>query len=213
MSMAQQTPVAPQPAARVAYAKYKNKFYISGGSVETLRDPSATTNQFYALDLSKPWKSESPAWIRLPDAPRKDFAGAAMSSDGKIFMTFPSGIAPAHRFFFENNTWSESKAQFRASTNDVSPVTLGVDSKVLILRESQSNNVTFRSYDIYSFDTDQVMTTEMPFYTVNNTLMMSGPHGFKPAWSNHLKAAVFVGGIPENQWVNIYDPKGQWTYM
>ncbi|KAG0221495.1 hypothetical protein BGW41_006732, partial [Actinomortierella wolfii] len=157
MAEAQTNLIAPIPASGMGYAKYKNKLYVNGGLIKAYRDPGSITDQFFALDLSKPWRSDSPAWIPLPEGPKKQLISVAMSLDGKVFMTFPAVGYPAYRFSFEKNAWSAVKANFRDSMYDVDPVTLGTDGTALIFGGSRGDE-----YDIYSFETDQTVTMNIP---------------------------------------------------
>ncbi|KAF9154911.1 hypothetical protein DFQ26_009906, partial [Actinomortierella ambigua] len=209
MSAAQQTPVAPLPASGPAYAKYKNKFYIQGGRIGPKIDHA--TGQFFALDLSKPWTSESPAWIRLPDGPQKDDAGAAISLDGKIFYTSSSLFQPtAHRFFFENNTWSISTTALQESIYTVSPVTLETDGQVLILG-GYNENITNMCH-FYTFDTDQYVFTQLSPAAINGTQLVF--EDYMAVWSRHLKQAVFIGGLGSSQGMTLYEPKSKkWKKM
>ncbi|KAF9970010.1 hypothetical protein BGZ73_007407, partial [Actinomortierella ambigua] len=192
---AQQVPIAPKPVQGAGYVKYKNKFYIYGGDTSLAADSTSDLGQFFALDLSKSWKSESPAWIPLPEGPIKSHIGAAMSLDGKIFMTFPGIGYAAHRFSFETNTWSLSNATFRESIYDVSPVTLGTDGTVLIAGGSPNS---IHVYDIYSFATDQTVTAQLPATVVAGTPILPGTREYSVAWSEPLKSAVFFGGFGED---------------
>ncbi|KAF9154912.1 hypothetical protein DFQ27_001877 [Actinomortierella ambigua] len=217
VTSAQQIPVAPLPASGAAYAKYKDKLYIYGGMVNwTGNDLEGMSGQFFALDLSKAWRSETPAWIRLPDGPQTEFVGAAISLDGKAFMTSPGADNLSHRFFFENNTWSLSNAPFRESMYDVSPVTLGTDGTVLIVGGSFWNNGSMM-YDIYSFDTDQVVTALLPS-TISDVPNLPGRRAYKAVWSEYLKSAVFYGGFVREgshaDTVSLYHPESnQWKAM
>ncbi|KAG0221457.1 putative protein tag-53, partial [Actinomortierella wolfii] len=208
---AQQNPAAPMPASDAAYVKYRNKFYIMGGTTTPqLGVSEAVSNQFFVLDLSKPWKSHSPAWTILPAGSKTDAVGAAMSLDGKIFMTFPGLGYVAHRFFFENNTWSTSKAPLRESMYEATPVTMPGDGKVLIVGgEDRSETIPL---DIYSFDTDQTVTTSLPKTGLLNMTLW----GYKAVWSEYLQSAVFYGGwdTPASQLVNLYHPASKkWSKL
>ncbi|KAG0227332.1 hypothetical protein BGW42_003014 [Actinomortierella wolfii] len=199
----------------MAYAKYKNKFYINGGSIKAGIGPDTLTGQFFALDLSKPWRSTSPAWIPLPEGPKKDFTRGAMSLDGKIFMTFPEIGYPAYRFSFESNTWSSSKANFRDTMYSVDSVTMG-DGKVIIVGGFQENT-TYSPYDIYSFDTDQTVTMNLPKTGASGSVILPGRREYRVVWSEHLKSAVFFGGFSPSQSpdiVSFYHPESkQWSSM
>ncbi|KAG0230157.1 hypothetical protein BGW41_002579 [Actinomortierella wolfii] len=157
MATAQTNRTAPLPAVAMAYAKYKNKFYVNGGRVKGGNTLDVISSQFFALDLSKPWRSDLPAWIPLPEGHKKEFIAATMSLDGKVFMTTPGIGYPAYLFSFEKNAWCTSKTTFRETVYDVDPATLGTDGTVLILGGFEEDK-----YDIYSFGTDQTVTMPLP---------------------------------------------------
>ncbi|KAG0234730.1 hypothetical protein BGW42_006193, partial [Actinomortierella wolfii] len=133
MATTQQVPIAPLPACDMGYAKYKDKFFIYGGVAahgnENIRND---TGQFFYLDLSKPWKSDSPAWVKLPDGPI-GYSKVALSSDGKILVAFAyTPKLEIHRFYFEHNVWLTSPAIHRNTSASSYPVTLGAGNTVLI---------------------------------------------------------------------------------
>ncbi|KAF9164676.1 hypothetical protein DFQ26_001161 [Actinomortierella ambigua] len=212
MSTAQQDNVAPLPAAGAAYAKYKDKFYIAGGTVKSGIGVSSTTDQFFALDLSKPWDAASPAWIRLKEAPKKGFVGAAMSWDGKNFMTLPDNGTAAHQYSFDSLTWNESKASFRDPMLGAFPVTLGDSGTVLIAGGLTAAGDVRNQYDIYKFDTgENIMGQPLPVG------VLPYRQGYKALWSSALKSAVFYGGYgleTLGQWVTLYNPTtNQWNML
>ncbi|KAG0228732.1 hypothetical protein BGW41_003343, partial [Actinomortierella wolfii] len=203
---------APRPSSGMAYAKYKNKFYINGGTVKEGKGIETATGQFFALDLSKPWRSDSPAWIPLPEGPKKQLISVAMSLDGKVFMTFPEVGFPAYRFSFEKNAWSATKANFRDSMYDVDPVTLGTDGTALIFGGSRGDE-----YDIYSFETDQTVTMNIPPELLVNATVLPKRLSYRAVWSESLKSAVFYGGNSPYEYhdiVSFYHPESkQWSSM
>ncbi|KAG0251387.1 hypothetical protein DFQ27_008779, partial [Actinomortierella ambigua] len=238
LAVGEQTPVAPAAVYQPASAKYKNKFYLYGGR----GDPSAMgTGQFFSLDLSKNWTSESPAWQRLHTGPIREFGSGAISHDGKIFIAFPDNQLLTHRYIFDNETgsWSASKATFDGgmvrrigeSNSDIAmkgviPVTLGTDGTVLIAggdpRNGSTNQATYYSlYAIYSFESDQSVTRQLPPKGLNS-VFMAGRVDYGAGWSEYLKKAVFFGGWAEGSvsefvlpWepnhIVTYDPKtGEW---
>ncbi|KAF9977071.1 hypothetical protein BGZ73_007043 [Actinomortierella ambigua] len=174
------------------------------------------SGQFFALDLSKPWTSDTAAWIKLPESGRKDYIGAAMSLDGKTLLTSPGIYASAQRFSFESNTWSSSNTTFRESMYDVTPVTLGTDGTVLLVG-GDSWEDGFNKYDIYSFDTDQTVTAQLP-PSANDIPFLPGRRDYRVIWSEHLKSAVFYGGFGQGvsapDIVSLYHPESkQWKGM
>ncbi|KAG0264559.1 hypothetical protein DFQ27_001146 [Actinomortierella ambigua] len=112
----------------MAYAKHGTKFFIYGGSIERI----TLTGQFFALDLSKPWKSESPAWIKYPDGPGYFGTGGAISQDGEVFFAVLNDNRPHSRFMFKDNTWNASKVIASDTVQFTSPVTIGTDGSLLI---------------------------------------------------------------------------------
>ncbi|KAG0225364.1 hypothetical protein BGW42_004474 [Actinomortierella wolfii] len=201
---------APRPSSGMAYAKYKNKLYINGGTVKEGKGIETTTGQFFAPDLSKPWRSDSPAWILLPEGPIKLDTSATMSLDGKVFMTSPAVGYPAYRISFEKNAWSTVKANFRESMYDVDPVTLGADGTALIFGGSRGDE-----YDIYSFETDQTVTMNMPPALLVNATVLPKRLSYRAVWSEYLKKVVFYGGYGPYEYHDIlsfYHPESkQWS--
>ncbi|KAF9970736.1 hypothetical protein BGZ73_006492, partial [Actinomortierella ambigua] len=189
IATAQQAPVAPQPVDHPIYAKHKNKLYIYGGSSTALVAPNSTVGkvgQFFALDLSKPWRSASPAWIALPEGPRESNTGAAVSPDGKIFMTTPTSLEKPYVFNFDTKTWSMSNAIYPASLTAARPVTLGTNDTVLVAGGSPIDPYEYRTY---SFVRDEPVLARM-------TDIEGGIPVFHEAvWSEHFKSAVFFGGF------------------
>ncbi|KAG0254137.1 hypothetical protein DFQ27_007020 [Actinomortierella ambigua] len=217
LTASQQNHVAPQPVAGPAYAKYKNKFYINGGATSLTASVLGSSGQFFALDLSKSWTSVSPAWIQLPDGPRKDYHGAAMSLDGKFLLTSCSVASVSHRFSFDTNTWSVSKAPCRSAAYGVSPVTLGTDGTALTAGGRGVVGVA-ELYEIYSFATDQAVTVPLPDTAVNGTPILPGRQYYQVVWSEPLKSAVFFGGFGLHGssigTVTLYHPESkQWSLM
>ncbi|KAF9159000.1 hypothetical protein DFQ26_007015 [Actinomortierella ambigua] len=218
LTASQQNPVAPQPVAAPGYAKYKNRFYVNGGTTSLSASVLGSSGQFFALDLSKSWTSVSPAWIQLPDGPRKDYHGAAMSLDGKFFLTSCSTASTvSHRFSFDTNTWSVSKAPCHSTTYDVSPVTLGTDGTVLTAGGFTEVGIA-DAYEIYSFATDQAVRAPLPDTMVNGVPILPGRRGYKVVWSEPLKSAVFFGGSglqgTSVGTVTLYRPESkQWSLM
>ncbi|KAG0221134.1 kelch domain-containing protein 3, partial [Actinomortierella wolfii] len=206
---AQQNP-APMPASSASYVKYKNKFYVMGGTVmPEFKSTEGYSAQFFVLDLSKPWKSESPAWTPLPAGFRVSDVGAAMSQDGKIFITFPGFGQAAHRFFFENNTWSASQADLRDSMYSSCPVSLPNGTVFVVGGDERGDNVPV---DIYSFNADQTVTTRYP----KAALLNSTFEQYKAVWSEYLQSVVYYGGwdILADQSVRLYHPESkQWKKL
>ncbi|KAG0258373.1 hypothetical protein DFQ27_004686, partial [Actinomortierella ambigua] len=192
---AQQPQVAPQPAVFSSFAKHKNKFFIYGGTIDGKYEISpGSLGQFFALDLSKPWTSESPSWIQLPTGPRASFGRGAISLDGTMFAGFPYGNRQPNLFSFDTKVWSPSKAVIVGS-DDSAPVTLGTDGTVLIPGEfSPSSNRGV--YNIYSFDGDNALNTPSPppSAVFNSTQFFKSTSGEGGVWSQYLKSAVYYGG-------------------
>lgn len=51
---------APVSRRRLAYAQYNDQLYLQGGIAQ-----AGVSNQFNALDLTKPWSTASPSWTML----------------------------------------------------------------------------------------------------------------------------------------------------
>ncbi|KAG0225366.1 hypothetical protein BGW42_004476, partial [Actinomortierella wolfii] len=135
-----------------------------------------------------------------------------MSLDGKVFMTSPAVGYPAYRISFEKNAWSTVKANFRESMYDVDPVTLGTDGTALIFGGSRGDE-----YDIYSFETDQTVTMNMPPALLVNATVLPKRLSYRAVWSEYLKRVVFYGDRDSHEYhdiVSFYHPESnQWSSM
>ncbi|KAG0221186.1 hypothetical protein BGW41_007134 [Actinomortierella wolfii] len=190
--VAQQVPVAPRPATGAAFVKRKNRLYVFGGEIY-IGTTQVATGQFFALELSKQWKSDSPAWTQLPEGPPAVSPSAVMSPDDKIFM-----YNGRRRFHFEDNTWRDFNSIFTTYPTPLAthPVTLGTDGTVLIAGGTFGSALTNQSYTIYSFATDSHVTTVYPAKTKRPLTDEFYPGaGYRAAWSESLKSVVFFGGI------------------
>ncbi|KAF9971212.1 hypothetical protein BGZ73_005895 [Actinomortierella ambigua] len=206
----------------VSYAKFHNKFYVYGGRN---KGSNQTFTDLYALDLSKPWSSQSPAWIPITkDGPTNSALSAAISVDGKTFMLGPTLGVPGWLYSFETKVWSEVKAQFRKSIYDTYPVTLGTDDRVLMAGGSSTAPITpyVDDYDLYTMGTNQTVTQKMPLSISNGELFMPCRIGYKGVWSDYLNKAVLYGGYTVNLvndpraavTLSLYDPvKNLWSEM
>ncbi|KAF9152567.1 hypothetical protein DFQ26_000850 [Actinomortierella ambigua] len=216
---AQEAHVAPVPASRPAYAKYKDKLYIYGGIAhEDQFGISISIGQFFALDLSKAWNSTMPEWIKLPEGPAAAGHSGAISLDGKVFMTFYDQFEPDHWYSFEKNSWAPFNHSLSVDGAVQYPVTLGTDGSVLVVggydddyakKVSADENV----YLIYSATTGRGVTRALPPYGINGTRVLPARISYKAAWSDHLKSAVVYGGWSLHadrnldQWVSLYHPE------
>ncbi|KAF9974878.1 hypothetical protein BGZ73_001618, partial [Actinomortierella ambigua] len=178
IATAQQASIAPLPVGAPIYTKHKNKLYIYGGSTVTPDESVSLLGQFFALDLSKPWKSTSPAWNALPEGPKNYLTGATVSLDGKIFMTSPNNNN-SYLFSFDTKAWSMSKAIYPGTMNYARPVTLGTDGTVLV--PGGSLNATYE-YHTYSFARDQAVKAPLP-----DNLIRGIPVFYEAVWSEHFK--------------------------
>ncbi|KAF9968896.1 hypothetical protein BGZ73_009081, partial [Actinomortierella ambigua] len=213
---AQQTPASPRPAAGASFAKHLNRLYVYGGQV-TFDLPPVALGQFFALDLSKLWKSASPTWIQLKEGPLMYDAGAVMSLDGRYFMTFADRfLEGAQRYDFEQKTWNKSANVFRSEVKSAFPVVLGTNGTVLIAGGSVSVMGARGAYDIYSFETDTATGGRMPPPGLTDTAYYPG-QAYRAVWSDYLKRAVFYGGLGQydssRDVVKFYEPQSdQWTW-
>ncbi|KAG0257211.1 hypothetical protein DFQ27_005258 [Actinomortierella ambigua] len=214
---AQQEPAAvPRPMAEAAYVKHGSKFYIYGGRVNIASfELSVISGQFFALDLAKPWESDTPAWIQLQPGPKKFHMSSAISVDGKTMMVFPGLDASAHRYTFESAKWETSNFTFGPQVTDVAAVTMETDGKVAILGGYESK-ASADWLDVYQFDLDWVVAS-IPVPEFKGTAMTSPPARgyYKAAWSKKLASIVYYGGFVHSnivvdpsydQWVTLYDP-------
>ncbi|KAG0250017.1 hypothetical protein DFQ27_009654, partial [Actinomortierella ambigua] len=189
LSVVTTAPTVPVPSSRAAYARFKDKFYIFGGTTA-----STETRQFFALDLSKSWESESPAWINLPPGPQVSFPRAAISPDGKAFVSFPSSNGETHRFLFERTAWVPSKLNYQHAFSSAYPVTLGADGSAILVEGLQGvEGVDENVYILYSFETDRNVTLPLPTDGIEGIKYLPR-EGYKAVWSEHLQSAIFHGG-------------------
>ncbi|KAG0269978.1 hypothetical protein DFQ27_001239 [Actinomortierella ambigua] len=212
----QQAPDAPRPATGAGFVKRKNKLYVYGG--ETYNGTGqVATGQFFVLDLSKQWKSVSPAWTRLPDGPPALNPTAVLSPDDKIFM-----YNGRRRFHFDSNAWQDFNSLFSTFPDVMAsyPVTLGTDGTVLVAGGTFGSALTNQSYVIYSFATDSHVSTVYPARTARPLAGEYYPGaGYRAAWSESLKSAVFFSGTaahmdqPQTQTAMFYQAQTkQWSW-
>ncbi|KAF9971213.1 hypothetical protein BGZ73_005896 [Actinomortierella ambigua] len=216
-------PLIPLPRSAASYAKYHNKLYIHGGYANGQTIPF---RYLYALDLSKPWKSQTPAWIRISEGPNlyNNRTYSTMSADGKVLMIIPGETTPSWLYFFETGQWNMTNAPFRNSMMDAFPVTLATNNSVLITGGTGKpfSGVSINEYDVYSFVTHTTKTDQLPATVSGGRLFMPNRQHYRAVWSDYLQKAVLYGGESETdettRWVSdtldLYDPKtGQWSEM
>ncbi|KAG0269055.1 hypothetical protein DFQ27_004987 [Actinomortierella ambigua] len=223
-TVAAETALIPRPRSAASYAKFHNKLYIHAGYGGNIQPIPYT--QLYALDLSKPWKSTSPAWLRISEGP--DFGNnrtySTVSHDGKILMIMPGIRTPGYLYYIEQDLWVQINATFRKSTMDAFPVTLGESGAVLITAGSRDDQyaLSVNEYDIYSLAGDNTTTRDLPATVSSGPLFMPNRQDYRAVWSHYLERAVLYGGraetSEESRWVSdtvsLYDPlKDQWSEM
>ncbi|KAF9969568.1 hypothetical protein BGZ73_008040, partial [Actinomortierella ambigua] len=207
--------VSPQPATGAGFVKHKNKLFVFGGEIHNGVSQVAT-GQFYFLDLSQQWKSDTPAWTQLPDGLPSVSPTAVVSLDGKIFM-----YNGRRRFHFEDNAWRDFSSLFSTYPPAMAPypVVLGTDGTVLLAGGTFGSALTNQSYTIYSFLTDTHVTTPYPPATGPITQLFYPGAGYRAVWSESLKSVVFFGGTsahmdtPQTQVTMFYEAQTKkWSW-
>ncbi|KAG0253764.1 hypothetical protein DFQ27_007236 [Actinomortierella ambigua] len=172
----------------------KTALYISSGYVNF--KSFQTTNQFYKLDLSVPWKSTSPAWHRLANGPNGAHIPGAFSQDEKTMVVFQS-FAPS--VSTSALAWFYSVDQDRWVTDDsiqvpvpdrqgITAITVPASNLVYLPRGYLTDDV--QSMGVYDFGRKTLGS--IPIEDPSNAFYGRAYHS--GVWSQHLQAIVFFGG-------------------
>ncbi|KAK5828123.1 hypothetical protein F5H01DRAFT_107871 [Linnemannia elongata] len=201
----------PQACGGAAFAKVGSTFYIQGGA--TFADN--LIQAFWALDLSSPWTTSSPAWSSIsPPGPYNAFHSAGVASDGSSFITFgrdtaasTNQIAPSwvNTFNIGSKTWSAVNPPQVADTSrrDFYAVTNLAGSKVYILggNAGSSGSVSTNVLNTYDPATGSMLETPMPASAPQNSST------YAAVWIKRSATMLLIGGVNAGNY-----PQSLWTY-
>ncbi|KAF9543036.1 hypothetical protein EC957_001320 [Mortierella hygrophila] len=209
----------PQPCGGAAFAKVGTTFYIQGGS--TFQDE--LIQAFWALDLSSPWTTSSPAWSALsPPGPYNAFHSAGVSSDGSSFITFGRDTAASNNqvaaswvntFNIGSKTWSAATPPQVAdpSRRDFYAVTNLAGSKIYIMggNSGPSGSVSTNVLNTYDPATGTMNEAPMPASAPQNSSTYAAVW-IKRSATMLMMGGVTTGGYPQSLWS--YNPtSGGWA--
>ncbi|KAF9970259.1 hypothetical protein BGZ73_007070 [Actinomortierella ambigua] len=215
-----QKPTAPAPAAEVGYAKAKGKFYVYGG--RTGPEANAVTGQFFELDLTKPWKADSPAWTELPAGPKQTRIFMAMSADGKNLIANAVQDCSAYQYSADTKTWITQEGSPWRCLSSMNPFLVTVDPTNTAFYVETDDTMSNTWISDYQFAND--MSTGSweipPFGGIGGVDYLPSRGDYKAGWSKQLASVVFYGGtsLPSTastaQWVSLYHPESdQWKSL
>ncbi|KAF9155198.1 hypothetical protein BG015_010688 [Linnemannia schmuckeri] len=109
----------------MAYMRAGPNFYVQGGKVVRQNDNYAISPQFYALDISTSWTTDSPPWKALTGGPTYNLQNGVASPDNKTLTTmFQEQTAQllVNQYSVETNTWKYSFTAVNENLKGIRPV-------------------------------------------------------------------------------------------
>ncbi|KAG0266640.1 hypothetical protein BG011_001487 [Mortierella polycephala] len=210
----------PHPAGGSAYIAIHDRLYVQGGDL----GGSNLVDQFYSLDLSRSWSTNSPTWQALPAGPINAYHSGGFSADMNSFVTFGREVGSLYATRNFINIFSTSTGSWigTGSTMIADPtrrdMTIASDpspgGQIYFIGGDAGQSGTVRSnvMDVYNLKSGVVSETTVPLPGPQN---LQGGAG---AWLPRLKSMLVISGLFDNadsdNTVYLYTPRsGQSSYL
>ncbi|KAF9179762.1 hypothetical protein BGZ51_006666 [Haplosporangium sp. Z 767] len=190
----------PHPVGGSAYVTIHDRFYVQGGDL----GGSNLVDQFYVLDLSRSWPTNSPSWQALPAGPINAYHSGGFSADMNSFVTFGREVSSPYATRNFINIFSTSTGSWigTGSTMIADPtrrdMTIASDpspgGQIYFIGGDAGQSGTVRSnvMDIYNLKSGVVSETTVPLPGPQNL------QGGAAAWLPHLKSMLVISGLFDN---------------
>ncbi|KAF9907775.1 hypothetical protein EC991_010645 [Linnemannia zychae] len=208
----------PVPVTGAASARATTRFYILSGLPSTANG-TLPLSQFFSLDLTQSWSSNTPAWTKLSTigAPKNRIFPATFSKNQKSLIVFRSGEPNyIRRYIVASGNWSPSAVNLTyGSREGVGAVTDPNTGLVYIARGY--TDVSERSVDVYNVDRD--ILSELPLPPATEALAQRTYYG--NVWCQPRKSILYFGGYaletqpaPTSPIITEFSPSNQtWTTL
>ncbi|KAF8925470.1 hypothetical protein BGZ58_000780, partial [Dissophora ornata] len=190
----------PRPTGGSAYVAFHDRLYVQGGDL----GGGNLVHQFYSLDLSRSWQTNSPVWNTLPSGPINAYHSGGFSADMNSFVTFGREAGSPYTTANFINIFSTSTGSWigTGSTMIVDPtrrdMTVASDpslgGQIYFMGGDAGQSGTGRSnaLDIYNLKSSVVSETNVPLPGPQNL------QGGAAAWLPNRNSMLVIGGLSDN---------------
>ncbi|KAF9135060.1 Multiple epidermal growth factor-like domains protein 8, partial [Linnemannia schmuckeri] len=187
-------PPSPVVALGAAFARTATRFYVLGGFPSYVPAEMNAMNQFFFLDLAKPWKGNSPTWTKLSDGPTKAVFPAAFSADQKTMVVFNTVRAnspfAAWRYSVDSDVWTVSKAAFPYPDRRGLASVTDPNTGLVYTAGGYVSPMEGVSMDVYNVKDDSVSTIPMP----DALTVFPMRKYYTSVWCQQRNSILFFGG-------------------
>ncbi|KAG0272722.1 hypothetical protein BGZ95_011498, partial [Linnemannia exigua] len=182
------------PVIAPAFARSVNKLYVLSG-VQRIGSAEFLTPQFMSLDLTVPWNSTKPAWMRLEDGPQQNTFPAAFSSDEQTLFAFHiQGTNAPLQYSVQDNKWQVVNIKFEnAGFDGIGAVTDPRTGLIYLAGgyvEGNYNAPFYKFLDIFDPVTLSIHTVDLP----NPAIALPVRRYYGNVWSKHRNSILYWGG-------------------
>lgn len=195
----------PHPAGGSAFVTFRDRLYVQGGDL----GGGNLVNQFYALDLSRSWQTNSPAWNTLPSGPINSYHSGSFLADMNSFVTFGRETGSPYTtsnfiniFSTSTGSWigtgstmiTDPTRRDMAIASDPSP-----GGQIYFVGGDAGQSGTGRSnaLDIYNLKSGVVSETNVPSPGPQNL------QGGAATWLLNRNSMLVIGGLSDNTDSNV----------
>ncbi|KAF9907776.1 hypothetical protein EC991_010646 [Linnemannia zychae] len=179
-----------------AFARTSTRLYVLGGFPSYVPAEMNSMNQFYSLELSKPWTSKSPAWSQHNPGPQKAIFPGAFSADQKTMVVFHTAKAnspfAAWRYTVDSDSWTPSNASFPFQDRSGLASVTDPNTGLVYTAGGYVSPTEGVAVDVYNFDEDSVSTVSIP----DTFIGFSTRYYYTSVWSQQRKSILYFGGYP-----------------
>lgn len=195
----------PHPAGGAAFVAFRDRLYVQGGDL----GGGNLVNQFYALDLSRSWQTDSPVWNTLPSGPINSYHSAGFLADMNSFVTFGRETGSPYTTANFINIFSTSTGSWigTGSAMIADPtrrdMTIASDpspgGQIYFMGGDAGQSGTGRSnvLDIYNLKSGVVSETNVPLPGPQNL------QGGAATWLLNRNSMLIIGGLSDNAESNV----------
>ncbi|KAF9910285.1 hypothetical protein BX616_010894 [Lobosporangium transversale] len=202
----------PHPTGGAAYVTFHDRLYVQGGDL----GGGNLVNQFYSLDLSRSWQTNSPVWNALPSGPINAYHSGGFSAEMNSFVTFGREVGSPYTtsnfiniFSTSTGSWigtgstmiADPTRRDMVAASDPSPggqiYFMGGDT-------GQTGTGHSNAFDIYNLKSSVVSETNVPLPGPQNL------QGGAATWLSSRNAMLVIGGLSDNAESNavyLFTPK------
>jgi len=190
-------------------------FILSGGIAPPTQTPYLTTPQFFYLDLSLPWSTTSPAWVRLRSGPESITFPGATSADGKnLFFFGIPGPYPVYQFSLETGNWSpHTQTSFAAGTEPGIGAVTDPNTDLVYLAGGYTDK-DHGLLDVWDWKTGNVTNSALPDPVA--TGVFADRTFYTSGWCKPRGSVLFFGGysrVTRSNSVSELKPPHSWSTL